>query len=98
MTLNEFKFCCTVFCEYFEGRKYGDIVKQCYTCDEDLTINVINNFYIVENFNSRMRIGDNMVFWFENGILAVVIGAPDILFETIDDFLGYFKIPFEDIV
>ena len=45
-----------------------------------------------------MRIGDNMVFWFENGILEVVISAPDILFETIDDFLGYFKIPSEDIV
>ena len=87
-----------MFCKHFEGRKYGDIVKQCYKCDEDLTINVINNIYIVEKFNSRMRIGDNMVFWFENGILEVVISAPDILFETIDDFLGYFKIPSEDIV
>lgn len=106
MTYNEFKFCCTVFCEYFEGRKYGDIVKQCYTCDEDLPINVINNNYIVEKFTSIMRIGDNMVFWFGNMVFwfgnglfkVVVIDAPDIIFETIDDFLGYFKIPFEDIV
>ena len=98
MTENEFKFCCAVFCEYFEGRKYGDIVKQCYKCDEDLNINVINNNYIVEKFNSRMRICDHMVFWFENGLFEVVIGAPDIIFETIDDFLEYFKIPSEDIV
>ena len=98
MTENEFVFCCTIFCKHFEGRKFGDVVKKCYECDSKLLINVINNIYIVEKFNSRMRIGNNMVFWFENGILEVVIGSHDITFETVNNFLEYFKIPFEDIV
>ena len=42
MTIKEFKMCCVVFCKFFEGRKYGEIVQKCHKNDKELIIDVVN--------------------------------------------------------
>lgn len=38
MTYNEFKMCCILFCKTFEGKEYGEVVKNCYTRDKYIVV------------------------------------------------------------
>ena len=95
MTYNEFKLCCTLFCEAFEGRKYGEIVKGCHEVDFDTTIsmNFTYDIYCDVYFNN------SLVMYYKNKRYGIYIhGGYNYEIKTVEDFLNYFKIPLEDIV
>lgn len=99
MTENEFKFCCTVFCEYFEGRKYGEIFEKCYPEDVDLivTANCEYSGTIADFIRFRMS-GTYIMNLSKNKCSILGRTVTKVSFETTNNFLSYFKIPFEDIV
>ena len=88
MTYNEFLMCCTLFCKTFEGKKYEDLVKECYDTDR---LYIIRNI-VDEYFKSYL-------FEFVDKKLMIYIkGDGNIYFKSTKDFLNHFKIPLEDIV
>ena len=96
MTYNEFKFCCMMFTKAFEGKKYGEVVKECYFGDKDCII----SFEKLSFFNNIFGYGEQD-YLFEYNIKVLSIqnyDTPNTLFKTIKDFLNYFEIPFKDIV
>ena len=99
MTLNEFKFCCTVFCENFEGRKYGEIFEKCYPEDVDLivTANCEYSGTIADIIRFRMS-GTYIMKWSKNKCSIMELAVNQVSFKTTNNFLSYFKIPSEDIV
>ena len=79
--------CCVLFCKTFEGKKYGDIVKDCYDTDRQYIIR--NN---VDEYLKRY------VFEFVDGKLIIFVKGSNVYFKSTKDFLNYFKIPLEDVV
>ena len=96
MTFNEFKFCCLMFTKAFEGKKYGEVVKGCYSMDKDCIIAFEKQVYFNNRFGYSSR---DYLFEFSIGRLIVNnYNTPNNLFNSMKDFLDHFKIPFEDIV
>lgn len=96
MTYNESKMCSSIFCKAFEGKKYGEIVKDCHA--EDYNIIISYNFIFC---GRTIKLSNNTiwVFHFDRKliILSNIIKNND-SFETIKEFLEYFKINMCDIV
>ena len=87
MTYKEFLMCCVLFCRTFEGKKYGDIVKDCYDTDRQ--------YIIRNNVDKYLKC---YVFEFVDGKLMIFVKGSNVYFKSTEDFLNYYKIPFEDIV
>ena len=87
MTYKEFLMCCVLFCRTFEGKKYGDIVKDCYDTDRQ--------YIIRNNVDKYLKC---YVFEFVDGKLMIFVKGSNVYFKSTKDFLNYFKIPLEDIV
>ena len=100
MTFNEFKLCCSVFCEYFKGMEYGNIVEDCYI--QDYTSIVNNDLYF--DYNSsyivkvRLRHNDAYIMRYDSEELIVLKRSRNTTLKTVKDFLNYFNITLEDIV
>lgn len=94
MTYNEFKMCSSIFCKAFEGKKYGEIVKDCHA--EDYNIIISYNFIFC---GRTIKLSNNTiwVFNFKCKTLTILSKNND-SFETIKEFLEYFKINMCDIV
>ena len=88
MTTKEFKMCCVVFCKFFEGRKYGEIVQECYKNGKELIIDVL-----LEN---------ELIMWYRFRTKEIKICLDSNIdgwkFKLVKDFLEYFKIPLEDYI
>lgn len=100
MTFNEFKFCCTVFCNNFKGMEYGNIVEDCYR--EDYTIIVNNDLYydytISYIVKVRLRPNDAYIMHYVSEEFIVLKPTRNTTLKTVKDFLNYFDITLEDIV
>lgn len=100
MTSNEYRFGILLFCKTFEGRKYGEIVKECCGDDFNMIINYDINHYI--NFKSlQTLLSQSFVMWYDSSLGSLnILNATyeDNRYMNLKDFLNYFKIPFEDIV
>ena len=55
MTYNEFKMCCILFCKTFEGKKYGEVVKECYSMDKDCIISFEKLIFYKNDFGCGER-------------------------------------------
>ena len=106
MTIKEFKMCCILFTKKFEGKKYKAVVDDCYDTDEDC---IISFRYIIfgSKHNPNLRgPGDfgygrnDMLFTFEIAQNEFLIHkkSESTNFNTVKEFLEYFKIPLEDII
>ena len=96
MTYNEFKFCCLMFTKAFEGKKYGEVVKECYSMDKDCIISFEKQAYFNNCFGYSSR-----DYLFEFSIERLMVhndNTPNNLFNSMKDFLVHFKISSEDIV
>lgn len=98
MNYNEFEFCCIMFTKTFEGSRYGNIVKDCYTEDikliisvDDICFNPFGIFGYTKN-NSIFELRDLI------GLKIYTKGINIVKFYTTKEFLEYFNIPLEDIV
>ena len=99
MTYKEFKFCCTMFCKHFEGRKYGEIFEKCYPEDVDLIVTTNCEYSRTIAYPIRFRMsGSYIMKWSKNKCSILERAASPVSFETTNNFLSYFKIPSEDIV
>ena len=99
MTENEFKFCCAVFCEYFEGRKYGEIFEKCYPEDVDLIVTTNYEYLRTIADTIRFRMSESYIMkWSKNKCSIMELAVNQVSFKTTNNFLSYFKIPSEDIV
>lgn len=87
MTFNEFLMCCALFCKTFEGKKVGDIVKDCYDTDRQ---------YIIRNIVDKYL--KCYIFEFVDKKLMIYVKGSNVYFKSTKDFLNHFKIPLEDIV
>lgn len=100
MTFNEFKFCCTVFCNNFKGMEYGNIVEDCYI--QDYTLIVKNDLYyeytIQDIVKVRLRPNNAYIMRYDSEELIVLKPSRDTTLKTVKDFLNYFNITLEDIV
>lgn len=80
--------CCVVFCKFFEGRKYGEIVQECYKNGKELIIDVL-----LEN---------ELIMWYRFRTKEIKICLDSNIdgwkFKLVKDFLEYFKIPLEDYI
>ena len=95
MNRNEMMFCLMVFCKFFKGKNYKDVVKDCYIQDENSIIDV-----------NSLNIGQSMVSL--NDCAVGFILMPNIFFyreslkslefSSVKEFLKYFEIPLKDIV
>ena len=96
MTYNEFKFCCIIFRKYFEGKKYGEVIENCYYKMKNFTV---NKSLKIDKCRFRFITEDTILYFFNN---KICINMPSSFenpsFKTSVDFLNYFKIPFKDIV
>ena len=95
MTYNEFKMCCILFCKAFEGKKYGEVVKDCYDIDENIIISL--NACCIDDYSFFVD-GHRIFDYIITKILNIYIVADYISLKTYEDFLNHFKITFEDIV
>lgn len=96
MTYNEFKLCSSIFCKAFEGKKYGEIVKNCYA--EDYNIIISYNFIF---YGKTIKLSNNTIWVFDYNRTLRLLSNPskyNDIFETIKEFLEYFKINMCDIV
>ena len=95
MTYNEFKLCCTLFCKTFEGKKYGEVVKDCYEEDFDTIISM--NFTYEKN--GDVNFNDSLVMYYKNKLYGICVhDEENCETESVKDFLKLFKIPLEDVV
>ena len=95
MTYNEFKFCCLMFTKAFEGKKYGEVVKECHSMDKDCII----SFEKLAYFNNCFGYSSHK-YLFGFSIETLIVhnyNIPSYIFNSTKDFLNYFKIPFKDI-
>ena len=96
MTYNEFKMCCILFCKTFDGKKYGEVVKDCYDIDENIIIS-LNACCIIDEYS--FFITDHCIFDYTvTDELNICTITNNLYFKTYEDFLNHFKITFEDIV
>ena len=95
MTYNEYKMCCILFCKTFEGKKYGEVVVDCY--QGDFPCNVTQ----FPKFKGRFFVlGIKCVMWwtYNEELKMPLQFKSSLMFKSIIDFLNHFKIPLEDIV
>ena len=96
--------CCVVFCKFFEGRKYGEIVQECYKNDNELIIDVVNLTFdnTDNNKNNDVRLENELIMWYKFRTKEIKIFSDSnndiVKFKLVKDFLEYFKIPLEDII
>ena len=97
MTYNEFKMCCILFTKNFEGKRYGDIVKDCYADDVDCIISfnsivfTVNHFGYFENYY--------LFSYTDMKYISVQLEEyTDESFTNVEDFLNHFNIHSKDIV
>ena len=97
MTFNEFKMCSSLFCKSFEGKKYGEIVKDCYAVDYNIIIS--HNFIF---YGRTIKLSNNTIWVFNFNRNLTILSENNVrgsnTFETIKEFLEYFKINMCDIV
>ena len=104
MTTKEFKMCCVVFCKFFEGRKYGEIVQDCYMNDKELIIDVVNLTFdnTDNNINIDVLLENELIVWYRFRTKEIIICLDSNIdgwkFKLVKDFLNHFKIPLEDII
>ena len=104
MTIKEFKMCCVVFCKFFEGRKYGEIVRECYKNDNELIIDVVNLTFdnMDNNKNIDVLLENELIVWYRFRTKEIIICLDSNIdgwkFKLVKDFLNHFKIPLEDII
>ena len=102
MTTKEFKMCCVIFCKFFEGRKYGEIVQDCYKNDKELIIDVVNLTFDNITKNIDVLLENELIMWYKFRTKEIKIFSDsnnDIVeFKLVKDFLNHFKIPLEDII
>ena len=100
MTFNEFKFCCTVFCNNFKGVEYGNVIGECYI--EDYTIIVKNVLYydytIQDIVIVKLRPKNTYIMRYDSEELIDLKRYRNTTLKTVKDFLIYFNIHVEDIV
>ena len=100
MTANEYRFGVLLFCKTFEGRKYGEIVKECCYDDFNMIINY-NIGHYNESKSLKTIISQSFVMWYDGFTqsLNILNGSyENIRYMNIKDFLNHFKIPLGDIV
>lgn len=96
--------CCVVFCKFFEGRKYGEIVQDCYKNDNELIIDVVNLTFdtIGINENNDVRLENELIVWYKFRTKEIKIFSDSngdiVKFKLVKDFLEFFNIPLEDII
>ena len=67
MNRNEMMFCLMVFCKFFKGKNYKDVVKDCYIQDGNAIIDV-----------NSLKISEILVYL--NNYAICLISTPDICF------------------
>ena len=85
-----------MFTKAFEGKKYGEVVKECYSMDKDCIISFekLAYFNICFGYSSY-----EYLFEFRIEILIVHnYNIPSYIFNSTKDFLDHFKISLKDIV
>ena len=96
--------CCVVFCKFFEGRKYGEIVRECYKNDNELIIDVVNLTFdnMDNNKNIDVLLENELIMWYSFRTKEIKICLDSNIdgrkFKLVKDFLEYFKIPLEDYI
>ena len=99
MTNKEINYCYTIFCKYFEGKTYKEVITNGYPSFKNHIIKLSsNNFKILDNC-LKFYNGDCVhytVYGIINLNLPTKVGDPQ--FESIKDFLYYFNITLKDIV
>lgn len=100
MTFNEFKFCCTVFCNNFKGMEYGNVIEECYIQDYTIIVkNVLYYDYTNQDIvKVRLRPKNTYIMRYDSEELIVLKRYRDTTLKTVKDFLNHFDITLEDIV
>ena len=98
MTYNEFKFCCRMFFVKYRKLRMCDIIKD----NKILTVNSSIDDIIFWNNNCYGASGES-IFYFRHKCINLngyghIKNFEKYKFQNCEDFLNYFKIPFEDIV
>lgn len=95
MNRNEMMFCLMVFCKFFKGKNYKDVVKDSYILDGKAIIDV-NNLKIGEslvtlNHYTICFISTTDIFFYREG-------HKSLKFSSVKEFIKYFEIPLKDVV
>ena len=95
MNRNEMMFCLMVFCKFFKGKNYKDVVNDIYTQVGKAIIDV-----------NSLKISETLVTL--NHYTICFISMPDIFFyreslkslkfSSVKEFIKYFEIPLKDVV
>lgn len=100
MTFKECKLCFYLFCKAFEGKRYGEVIKNCYDVDAEIVLSLNNSHINIDTYN--LYISGKFVMYYiklEEILCVCLSGAfSDHEFKSTEDFLNYFKISLEDIV
>ena len=99
MTNNEINFCYTVFCKYFEGKTYKNVITNGFSSFENHIIKLSANHFKIHD-NKLKFYNDDCMFYSFPGIikLNLIPNVGDPKFETIKEFLDFFNITLKDIV
>ena len=101
MTYEQFKYCCLVFCKYFEGNTFDKIVEPNGVWNNGKNIiDVTNTCFLYGYCFSTINPEENVLFYFGENCFKLNInnGVEYPLFKTIKDFLKHFEICLKDIV
>ena len=99
MTNNEINYCYTIFCKYFEGKTYKNVITNGYPSFKNHIIK-LSAFHFKIHDNYLKFYNDDCMFYSFHGIikLNLIPNVGDPQFESIKDFLDYFNITLKDIV
>lgn len=96
MTYNEFKFCCIIFRNQFEGKKCGEVIEYCFPVMRNF---VIGNTLKIDNIRFRFDTQETILYFQNEYILINLLSRfKDPSFKTVEDFLNHLKITLKDIV
>lgn len=94
MTYNEFKLCYILLIKKYEGKLWGEVFPSCYTCDKSNVVTIKNftllNCELIFGTCVLCRCSDFHIYIYREGGVGKTM--------TVNNFIKYFKIPFEDFV
>lgn len=99
MTNNEINYCYTIFCKYFEGKTYKNVITNGFPSFKNHIIKLTLDHFSIHNSHVKF-INDDCMFYNVHGIINLNLPTKvdDPQFESIKDFLYFFNITLKDIV
>ena len=95
MNRNEMMFCLMVFCKFFKGKNYKDVVKDIYIQVGKAIIDVnslkISETLVTLNHYTICFISTPYIFFYRESLKSLK-------FSSVKEFLKHFEIPLKDIV